>query len=808
MIALIALSLSTLQSVVKIDILADKPATPVSPSLYGIFFEEINQAGEGGLYAEMLRDRGLEGPAPSGLPNGWEPAPSGGTGSATLVDETPLNDAHQHSIKLVSDGKFGIENDGFWGIDAKKDATYRLTMWVKGDTPISARLISSRSYGDPAPFAESSFAAPGDGWKRIETTLKPSESDVKSKLTIVPTKPGTLWIAYASLMPTDTWKKRPNGMRIDLAQEVANMHPKFVRFPGGCYVEGGDHLANAFDWKRSVEPEIERKGLDHSMWGYPNSFGLGYHEYLQWCEDLGAAPLFVVNCGMCHREITPMPDMDQWVQNALDAIEYANGPTSTKWGALRAKNGHPKPFGLRYIEIGNENGASWSFGGPPPYAERYTLIYDAIKKAHPEIVCIADNPVPHQMEFVDEHYYADPDFFWRNSTRYDSYDRKGPRIYVGEYAVTQGCGQGNLAAALGEAAFMTGMERNSDIVRMSSYAPLFVNVNNRQWNPNAIVFDNARCFGTPSYFVQAMFSQNRADRVLKYTVDAPTGPGPGIAGGIGLGTWRTPAEFKDVALTVDGKPVYSSDGIKTGDLTQTRGDWKVESGVISQSSNDQGRRAILTGAKVDGAQSYTLTLKARKISGPEGFMIILDSHDGTDLTWNVGGWNNSQTAFQRTGAVLEPAVHEPKIETGRWYDVKIEREGTRVRGYLDGKLIQEVVETGVPNFAAVAGIDDEVHELVIKAVNGSSEARTAKLNIAGVHLGDNGKAIVLTGPDLMAENSFDDTRKIAPVTSGFNGLANGEYTFKPLSVTILRIPIRDMLLTSRNGAGRSGAHKR
>ena len=338
-------------------------------------------------------------------------------------------------------------------------------------------------------------------------------------------------------------------MRPDLAQTVANLRPSFVRFPGGCYVEG-DKLANRFQWKTTLAPPLDRPGHEN-LWGYRSTDGLGYHEYLQWCEDMNAAPLFVVNVGMSHTDIVPLDKMGPYVQDALDAIEYARGDVTTPWGKRRAQNGHPAPFPLRLLEIGNENGGA-------AYEERFALFYDAIKRKYPDIQLIANTPVKSRIpDIIDEHYYDTAEFFARQAHRYDSYPRTGPKVYVGEYAVTQGAGKGNLEAALGEAAFITGMERNADVVTMASYAPLLVNDNDRKWNPDALVFNSAQMYGTPSYYVQQMFSLNRGDVTLKTDVQAAPPKTPAAlslpSGMVGVGTWNTSAEFADINVFRNGE---------------------------------------------------------------------------------------------------------------------------------------------------------------------------------------------------------------------------------------------------------------
>ena len=751
-----------------ISVRLDQPGAKVSKDLYGIFFEEINQAGDGGIYGEMLSNRGLEA-VPSDAaraPVGWR------LGSATVVPDGP-NAAHPRSFAIPSGES--VANTGFGGLSVEKGQRYRVVVWAKGPGKVGV------GFGQK-PI---DLGRVGDGWKRLERTIKAGGTAEGVNFT-VSAMDGAVNVAYASLMPEKLWKGRRNGMREDLAQKVDAMKPAFVRFPGGCYVEGGDRFEDAFDWRRSIGPVEGRKGLAHSMWGYPNTFGLGYHEYLQWCEDMGSVPLFVVNAGLNHQQEWPMDDMGHWVEYALDAIEYANGPVTSKWGAERARNGHPKPFGLKYVEIGNENGG-WAHGGNAAYAPRYRMIYDAIKARHPEITTISNWPIDQPMEMVDEHYYADPAFFWRNTTKYDAYDRKGPKIYVGEYAVTQGSGEGNLAAALGEAAFMAGMERNSDVVTMSSYAPLFVNVANRQWNPNAIVFNSRQAYGTPSYHVQSIFANNRPDRNVAVSYPLSIGAPPKLGGSVGLMTWATQAEFKDVRLDVRGSAPGKSGPLAGTNQTNVRGEWTSQGDTFRQKSLDTDRVMTFAGTDTTGADGYTLSLKARKVAGGEGFIVRFDEHDGHWMQWNLGGWGNKETAFQRDGAVVSNRLPQ-SIETDRWYDVRIEREGNTMRGYLDGKLVQEYREGGIPDLTAVAGVDEGARELVIKVVNGSDEARTASLDLTGGKVGGIAKAIVLTGPSLLTENTFAAPNAVAPKASTMPW--TGSYTFAPRSVTVLRLSIR------------------
>lgn len=564
------------------------------------------------------------------------------------------------------------------------------------------------------------------------------------------------------------------------------MEPGFFRFPGGCYVEGNS-LANAFDWKATLGPPEARRGTDRIFWGYPSSNGLGYHEYLQFCEDLGARAMYVANAGLSHSDMAPLKGgMERYVQDALDAIEYANGPVTSTWGKRRAQAGHPKPFGLKYVEIGNENGYSWSFGGPEAYAPRYRMIERAIKAKYPNIVTIANQALmdggPQSYDLLSEHYYESPAWFWQNSTRYETYDRKGPRIYVGEYAVTKGSGRGNLAGALGEAAYMTGLERNADVVRMASYAPLLENVGTRQWNPNAIVFDNARSYGTPSYWVQTLFAQNRIARVLHANVETPAPVAPKFNGNLGLMTWRTAAEFKDLKIEADAVNVRTPAAKPTGA-------WTVADGTYTQSDPGEDRRYVF-GQSFRNARRVVFSLKARKLSGAEGFIILFGGENDADrLQWNLGGWNNTRHAFQLGGAILPGSIEdlkpEQRIETGRWYDLRLEREGDRVRGYLDGKLLQEATLPTVPDLATVAGLAP-TGDMIVRVVNGSSAPREAEIDLGGFRA-RSGTVAVLTG-GLSDENTFEAPERVAPRVSALKGVgARFRYAMPAHSLSVLRL---------------------
>jgi len=544
---------------------ADAAQRTVTPEMYGIFFEEINHAGDGGLYAEMIRNRDMEATnipedwtvegdqlvTPEGwrtrvwfedeLP-GWTLLARGDVeGSMELDDTQPLNERNPHSLKLTvskmgnpEDGNLcGIVNSGYWGMNVEKGQWYDVTFYAHAADNRSVGLVFSLENDEGKVCARATIPEIGRGrrrfgggsdqdaspWRQYKLALHAYDSDPKCRLVITPIEPVTMWFDVVSMFPRKTFKNRPNGMRVDVAQKLADMKPGFLRFPGGCVVEGAS-LSNRFNWKDSIGDISQRRG-GFNLWGYYSTYGLGFHEYLQFAEDLGAETMYVCNVGMScqarRSEVCDDEDINVYVQEALDAIEYAIGPADSEWGAKRAENGHPEPFKLKYVEIGNENSG-------PDYTERYDIFYKAIKEKYPDIITIADTTRgmdDRPIEIVDEHYYRDPGAFFNMADRYDDGDRSGPKIYVGEYAVNRGVGTGNLIGGISEAVFMLNMEANADQVVMCSYAPLLENVNQRNWPVNLILLDSSRVVGRSSYQIQKLFGVHRPDVVLKTDVDAP-----------------------------------------------------------------------------------------------------------------------------------------------------------------------------------------------------------------------------------------------------------------------------------------------
>ncbi len=777
--------------------------TEVSPILFGAFFEDINYGADGGLYAEMMQNRSFEYQFGT---DGWDIVKSG-TSSGARIKVAKTDPLNAHNTKYgqlkVTEAGSGVSNSGLGGLSLKAGMTYRGSVSLRSpdSTVASVKLVLDR--GDNVPIGEAAVSGVGTAWKRFEFSLRSSADTVKGRLKLIPSAAGTLDIDMLSLFPPQTFKDRPNGLRLDLAGLIAALKPGFFRFPGGCVVEGRT-VETAYRWKDTIGP-VEERDENPNLWGYQQSYGIGFHEYFQYCEDIGAEPVPIINCGMsCQARngpAVPMSGLGEWIRDALDLIEYANGAAVGTWGALRAKNGHPASFNLNYLGIGNEQ---WGEG----YYERYQEFARAIKAAYPGIKLIfAAGPVPAGTQFneawakakafkadvVDEHYYCPPEWFLANTSRYDSYDRDGPKVFVGEYAAHAVGRISSLYAALAEAAYMTHLERNGDVVEMAAYAPLLNNELSNQWVPDLIWFNNGASYGTPSYHVQAMFADNKSDRTVPMTIELdPSVVKPSVlGGGVGLGTWATGAEYKDIKVTgKDGKILYQAETIANlGDWTPLGGLWSAPGGVIKQSTLATDCRLLLNRP---GWDENTFSLKARKLRGAEGFLIMFGIREGSYYWWNLGGWNNTTTAIEKgtsAGRGIIGTSVPLAIETERWYDITIQLAGETIRCYLDGKLIHELVDKKVfdPVYAHVGTAAGG--EVIVKIVNikATPSAVRIKLQNAGA-LKPSASAVILTGPQLSSVNSFASPDVVTPRMTEVNGVSSDFlYTAEPNSLTILRL---------------------
>ena len=503
------------------------PTAKVSPTLYGLMTEEINFSYDGGLYAELVRDRTI-GTDWQALAH-WTLVARGNSVADVSVDQaTGPSAALLHSLKVsvtsaTEAAPAGVQNDGFWGIPVRPRTSYSGSFYAKTDSvgvPISVKLVND---GTGATVASATVIGLSGEWKQYTFTLKTAQVPVTANNHLILTipRPATVWFDLVSLFPP-TYHNRVNGNRIDLMEKLAAMDPKFLRLPGGNYLEG-DHISERFQWKKTIGPLVDRP-THPSPWHYRSSDGMGLLEFLEWCEDLKIEPVLAVYAGysMMQEHVDPGPALEPYVQDALDEIEYAAGDTGTKWGAERAKNGHAAPFPLHYVEIGNED---W-FDRSGSYDGRYAQYYKAIKQRYPDLQLIATAPIKSMRpDVLDEHFYMAAEQSFADANHYDKVDRQGPKIFVGEWATREGEPTPNLQAALGDAAWMTGLERNSDIVIMASYAPLFVNVNpgGMQWATDLIGYDALSSYGSPSYWAQVLFANHLGTEAVASTL-ANAGP--------------------------------------------------------------------------------------------------------------------------------------------------------------------------------------------------------------------------------------------------------------------------------------------
>jgi len=524
------------------DINTKKVGAKVQDTMYGLFFEDINYAADGGLYGELVKNRSFEFPQNF---MGWQVF-----GNVTLKNDGPFERC-PHYVELKApnhkERRTGIQNEGYFGIGVVKGEEYRFSVWAKapkGNTSIRVQLIDQYTMGEHQEFVEQTLDVTSADWKKYEIVLKASETQKKANLRIFLKGENPVCLEHVSLFPVNTFKNRQNGLRRDVAQALADVHPGILRFPGGCIVEGTD-LESRYQWKNTIGP-VENRPLNQNRWehtfdyryypDYYQSYGLGFFEFFQFSEDIGAEPLPVLNVGMAcqfqnwddESAHVPMDQLDPYIQDCLDLIEFANGNVNTTWGKKRAEMGHPEPFNMKYIGVGNEQ---WD----TLYYKRLTPFVKAIRAKYPNIKIVGtsgpdsegkmfelgwQDMKKQKADLVDEHFYRPEEWFLNSGLRYESYDRKGPKVFAGEYACHgKGKKWNHYEASILEAAFMTDMERNADVVYMTAYAPLLAHVDGWQWRPDLVWFDNTEIFKTVSYYVQQMYAQNKGTNVLKMTMN-------------------------------------------------------------------------------------------------------------------------------------------------------------------------------------------------------------------------------------------------------------------------------------------------
>ncbi|MEV7732647.1 alpha-L-arabinofuranosidase C-terminal domain-containing protein [Streptomyces sp. NPDC088921] len=776
----------------------------IDDTMYGVFFEDINRAADGGLYAELVQNRSFEYSTADN--SSYTPLTSwtvSGTGQV-LNDDGRLGERNRNYLSLGAGSS--VTNAGYnTGIHVDEGKRYGFSVWARADA--GTTLTVSLQDADGTLATARKVAVTKSGWARYTATFTATGTSSDGRLTVASSAAAAL--DMVSLFPRDTYRGEPNGLRKDLAEKIAALHPGFVRFPGGCLVNTGsmeDYSAasgwqrkRSYQWKDTVGP-VEQRATNANVWGYNQSYGLGYYEYFRLSEDIGAMPLPVVpalvtGCGQ-NKAVVDEALLKRHIQDTLDLIEFANGPASSTWGKVRAKMGHAKPFHLTHIEVGNEENL------PNEFFARFKEFRAAIQARYPDIQVISNSGPDDsgatfdtawqlnkdaKVDMVDEHYYNSPQWFLQNNDRYDSYDRSGPKVFLGEYA-----SQGNtFKNGLTEAAFMTGLERNADVVKLASYAPLFANEDYVQWRPDLIWFNNHASWNSANYEVQKLFMTNVGDRVVPSTATGTPALLAPITGAVGLSTWATTAAYDDVKVTgVDGTTLLTDDF--SGDAAQWThtggGSWSVQDGQYVQT--DVTAENTMVSAGDPSWHDYDLKAKATKKAGKEGFLVAFGVKDtGNYYWWNIGGWNNTQSAVEQAvdGGKSTLVSKAGSVETGRTYDIDVKVRGRQVTLYLDGQEWGSFTDDKPAEpFRQVVTRDQKTGDLIVKVVNAQNAAARTAIDLGGAKVASRARVTTLAAaPD--AVNSETSTA-VAPVRSTFDGVAGKfSYTFPANSITFLRI---------------------
>jgi alpha-L-arabinofuranosidase len=781
----------------------DATGAAIGDTMYGVFFEDINRAADGGLYAELVQNRSFEYSTADNA--AYTPLTSWtADGTAEAADDAGrLNDRNRTYLKLAAGSS--VTNAGYnTGIRVERGKRYDFSVWARAEAGTTLTIGLKDAAGALAGARQ--VTAEG-GWRKYTATLTATRTSNRGRLSVATTADAAL--DMVSLFPRDTYKGQPNGLRKDLAEKIAALDPGFVRFPGGCLVNTGSmedyseasgyQRKRAYQWKDTVGP-VETRATNANFWGYNQSYGLGYYEYFRFAEDIGAMPLPVVpalvtGCGQ-NRATDDEALLQRHIQDTLDLIEFANGPAGSTWGKVRARMGHPEPFHLTHLAVGNEENL------PEAFYARFAKFRAAIEAEYPDITVVSNSGPDDSgttfdtawrlnreggVDLVDEHYYNSPEWFLQNNDRYDSYDRRGPEVFLGEYA-----SQGNAwRNALSEAAYMTGLERNADIVKLASYAPLLANEDYVQWRPDLIWFNNRASWNSANYEVQKLFMNNTGDRVVPSTATTtPAVSGP-ITGAVGLSTWATSAAYDDVRVTAaDGRSLFADDF--SGDASRWThsgaGSWSVQDGQYAQT--DETAENTLVTAGDPAWQNYDLHVRATKKAGKEGFLVAFGVKDtGNYYWWNLGGWNNTRFAVEQAvdGGKSTLIDKAGSIETGRAYDIDVKVRGRQVTLYLDGEEWGSFTDDKPAEpFRQVVTEDVRTGDLIVKVVNAQDTSARTAVDLGGARVASRARVTTLAaGQD--AVNTETDT-PVTPVTSTFSGVAaTFSYTFPANSVTFLRI---------------------
>ena len=821
-------SVTNVNAAITID--ATKKGVDINPDMIGLFFEDINYAADGGLYAECVQNRSFE-----AVNAQWDANPKpipdhawSFSSSPTFSKENPLNENNTTFLRFINPERLtNFSNACYEGFNVKSGEKFDFSAFIRTNGNYTGQIMVTLLEGDRI-IGRTFISNLSSEWTKYEKeiTAVASATNATVKITILNGMEGSIDFDMVSLFPQNTWMNRKNGLRADLVQMLKDLHPGFLRFPGGCIIEGYN-LSNRYSWKDTVGPVEERRenwnrwqlhtGGD-GRYAYCQSYGLGFYEYFLLCEDIGAFALPVVNVGIgCQFQTGDVSSMEDlysiYIKDALDLIEFANGDTDTTWGALRASMGHPEPFNLEYIGIGNEQ---WETDRVN-FFERYEAFEKEIHKVYPDIKLIAtsgpdasgdrfdrawnflkshlDNGEENFAYAVDEHYYRTPDWFYTNLDRYDGYSRDGYKAFPGEYASrrSQSKWESNMNSALSIAAFMTSLEKNADVVALASYAPLFAREGYTQWYPDLIGFNNSVAFGAPDYYVQSMYANNTGS----YTVENKTENFNNAFvphGKAGISTWTTSASFYDMKITNN----KTGETIDLGDPTSTgSGSWRKDENGYTQEDNRAQAPALLFGTT--DMENYTFTLKAKKHSGTEGFLIpVMWEDENNYFTCNIGGWGNAYSAIQRTenGNTYEYSVQNTTtyIEENREYEIKITVEPHKLTCYLDGEVVN--FASFRQNVYSTSSFHEETGDIIIKAVNTSTDAMETLFNINANHIAPIAHVTELSTNDIWAVNSTESPKNIAPVTFTTDVSDSFTYNLPANSFTVFRIHTKEDAVVS------------
>ncbi|RHJ87813.1 glycoside hydrolase [Parabacteroides sp. AM08-6] len=791
-----------------ISIEADGLTFPVNKELYGLTIEEINHAVDGGLYAELIQNRSFEDGVPPAncpydpvrkvltTPNGWTipfiPADSVSgwrrlsPGSYMYPDTKELiNDKNRRSL-LVSvsataeTGRGGVAAEGYGGIPVREGEKYDLSLFMKGVSMVPKTISIALSDSTGATTLSDVFRiAPGYEWKKYQHTFTATASTDKAILTITSDSSTVFWLDVVSLFPQNTWKGRPNGLRPDLMEMIAALNPQFIRFPGGSFVEG--YTAGTYPvWKETVG-DISTRKYFWNIYAYGTTNGVGYHEYLQMCEDLGAEPIYVINSGVTNQNRRPryedITTMDKLVQDALDAIAYANAPADSTLGAMRAAHGHAEPFHLKYVEIGSEN-----YG--PEYTKRFNLFKKAINETYPDITVISSSVVQGKMrnEWSDAHFYANEPFLISNYDRYGAsrYIRRSSPVFIGEFKQTDAGTQGSLRAAIGEACFLVGAENSQDMVKRLAYSPILGNTNYPFQRYPAILFNNGKAVGTPSYYLLKMFADNRGEEVLKTTVDTYLRPQVTF-GRPGIEMFDNSYEIKEAKI----------DDVPIADATIMTGGWKVNNGMLIPDANRW--NYILAGNPETHDYTFSADIKRTKGSGQIQFRVRDNGLSGEQSDYVGMTIGSGICEFYRQSGGVRDTLRTPVVypfQSNRWYRIKMECRNDQFRCYINDTLIHEVSLSPLPSLVSVATLDKSKSCIILKVVNTTQHEEKTELHINGIEIKNTAEVTQLTGaPD--ACNTFLNPETIVPEVKQISFSMGGTiiYSFPPNSVTILKLNI-------------------